>query len=232
MKLLHKQYTTYSVVTERLAMHLQCRAKSSNEILLAVDQDREHPKRICENECCDELTGITRPRFCASFNSASQSGFVISVFMFPTAYRAYLARVIETFSRLRSARNPILHVEFERTQDTIITSFSRPWKPSTVPTSIVSSFRHLCLKRSAISDLWLWYGVMIPMFCDAFSGDISVDRWLHSCTMNSASSGLTDDVLDGLDFSCVNCKSKIEYGHDGKCDRFFVVLGSVLRRPR
>jgi len=38
---------------------------------------------------------------------------------------------------------PILRDELARTQDTIMTSFSRPWKPSTVPTSMSQSSRHL-----------------------------------------------------------------------------------------
>lgn len=42
---------------------------------------------------------------------------------------------------------PILRAEFEWTQETIITSFSRPWKVSTSPTSMASSCGNLYLKE-------------------------------------------------------------------------------------
>lgn len=49
---------------------------------------------------------------------------------------SYLARVRATFNRRGSFRNPIPWCSFERTQDIIIKSFSRPWKASTLATSM------------------------------------------------------------------------------------------------
>mmetsp|Transcript_5101 Transcript_5101/g.18216 ORF Transcript_5101/g.18216 Transcript_5101/m.18216 type:complete len:261 (+) Transcript_5101:826-1608(+) len=99
-----------------------------------------------------ELIPIVASRFAASasvaaapqmrpFSPAHAShgphtvGSLRSVGMCPTIMRPLLARVSMTFTRRGSAKKPTLPFMFARVHVNTITSFSRPWNPSTEHTS-------------------------------------------------------------------------------------------------
>ena len=89
------------------------------------------------------LTGLcvwmVHCRSSASSSSASHSGSRRSVSAWPSTKSERFARVMLTFTRRGSLTKPmprqLSRPWSERTADMMITSFSRPWKPSTLPTS-------------------------------------------------------------------------------------------------
>lgn len=76
---------------------------------------------------------LTSPlRSLASSTSSPHLGFTFKAFADPTTNKPWRARVRATFIRRTSARKPIPREPAARTVDTMMTSFSRPWKASTV----------------------------------------------------------------------------------------------------
>lgn len=76
-----------------------------------------------------------------------------------------LALVTATFILLSLLRNPISLLLFDRTIDIMITSFSRPWNPSTVETSTGKpSNSGFDLTSFLIRFTYALYGLITPMF--------------------------------------------------------------------
>lgn len=75
-------------------------------------------------------TSLSTTRRCArtQFSHARQVGSDASVAELPNTMSPRRARVIATFSRRASARNPTEPAGFARTALNRITSFSRPWR--------------------------------------------------------------------------------------------------------
>lgn len=84
---------------------------------------------------------VTKPSVVlASSTSSDHFGFTESARAEPTTNSPWRARVRATFMRRTSARNPMPRDPAARTVETIMTSFSLPWKASTVLIS-TSSFQ-------------------------------------------------------------------------------------------
>lgn len=92
-----------------------------------------------------------------------QVPFFWSVWGFPTIISKCLLLVMVTLVLLSSLKKPIDPLSLDRTVETIIKSFSCPWKESTVLTMIWESQR-----RESIFFFCDWYGVMTPILQSFF----------------------------------------------------------------
>ena len=79
-----------------------------------------------------------------------------TVSLFPIRHTNLLALVIATFILLDSLRNPTSFLLFDLTMLIMIHSFSLPWNPSTVETSISGNF-------SLSFETYALYGAIIPI---------------------------------------------------------------------
>ena len=75
------------------------------------------------------------------------------------------ARVTATFSRRSSAKNPTWPRGLERTRDMMMASFSRPWKPSTVPISTCAYCGLISLRKSPTYAPWSSTYALRPCSC-------------------------------------------------------------------
>lgn len=94
--------------------------------------------RSCRRSHRGSATLTMPPRPLARSTSSDHFGFTARALDEPMTNNPCRARVRATFMRRTSARKPIPREPAARTVDTIITSFSRPWKASTVLTSTSS----------------------------------------------------------------------------------------------
>mmetsp|Transcript_41324 Transcript_41324/g.96825 ORF Transcript_41324/g.96825 Transcript_41324/m.96825 type:complete len:202 (-) Transcript_41324:89-694(-) len=99
------------------------------------------------------------------FNTAPTKGSRPSVSLSQTMATCRRARVTATLVRRWSATKPTWCSGLLRTRLMTIASFSRPWKPSTVPSSNAGCAVLMRLLRSCS---WALYGVMTPI-CSALT---------------------------------------------------------------
>ena len=90
--------------------------------------------------------------------------------------KTYLARVRATFRRRGSFRKPMPWCSLERTQDRMMKSFSRPWKASTLATSI-SCQNH---SNSVFTFLWKSTVLQIKVGTRRFVSLLNQALQLHS----------------------------------------------------
>ena len=96
-----------------------------------------------------------------------------------------LARVIPTFNRLQSARNPTQPAAFDRTVLKMMTAFSRPSNPSTVlisisPTSCARSTPRTCAIAS-MTTISPFKRLSSALICAAYGAMIPISLPLRSC---------------------------------------------------